>query len=342
MEKAVCLILLAFIFQNSWALENTPENKIKYAFHKISSTIQTLVITPLVGGLSHDRKIFKCTLEEKNYVACILNAPFIQRKKEVEAHLLVMNMGRAPTIYYYNDDYTLVIMDFINDHTLSLEEGALSGVLDQISEACRQMSQLPVTYLPPKNIFAAIYAHCDQLIHQDTKLSPLIMQAQEKVKILEQKINQEQRSLVFCHGDLHPRNIFFSQQHLLIIDWEDAGLEYELFDLASFSVFFCLDDKADVYILTHYLQKIPTRKEKGYFQWLKLAVRAADAFGIYASLEDLNVYASHEIESVNEFLYYQTLFAKNEKAASSPKFLYEMACSQLQEFFKTIERALEY
>lgn len=149
---------------------------------------------------------------------------------------------------------------------------------------------------------------------------------------------RERRPLVFCHGDLNPRNIFAPKGNLIYIDWEEAGVAYELFDLANYSVFLCLNDAADLYMLTHYFGKEPAAKGLCYFQRLKLMVRAADSLGLLASLEDLPSHMAKGQKEMKDFAYYEDLFARGK--ADDSAFIFQLGYSHLQEFLKHIDQAL--
>jgi len=306
------------------------------ALHKAFSSfisIESMDVVPLCGGLSPTRRTLRCTVNGKSYAASILSALPAQRKREVQAHFLAAKNGFAPTLYYHNDDNTLIIMDFVEGKTLSIDQARNIEVLNKMSQALNTMSHIQLD-LPANNVFSYMKEIYDRLIGQQTSLSPLITQVAEIVKTVEQKIINETRPTVFSHCDLNPRNIFFVNQKLSIIDWEGASICYEFFDLASFSILLCLDEKSEASLLEKYLQKKPTPEDLKYLQSLKLTIRAFDAFKLFDSLKDLKELADKiDPTSIENFVYYETLCA-NDSTANSSEFVFKLALSELQELLR--------
>lgn len=284
---------------------------------------------PLTGGLSTEREKYFCTYNNQHYVVCFLHASEHIRKKEIEAHLYAMRVNIAPTLYYVAPNYSIIIMNFIKNGTLTFEKGRTLKLLQAVAQTCKKLAQLQPR-VPPCSISSRFYKYYNQIILTESSLQPIVKQLHAIIGCLEHQIDAENRLMVFCHADLNPRNIFFAKNQLMLIDWEECGFCNEFIDLAGYSMNFCLDALQDFYLLTHYLGKCPTKNDTDYFKKLKLVLRAIDALGTL-TLINIQDYDNKEL-MIKAFSYYQTIFA-NDIAANDAHFLYVLAISQLHEFF---------
>lgn len=307
------------------------------AFKSFLPRVDSFDIKVLDGGLSETRHKFKCCVNGKYYVACMLSDILPEREKEVRSHILAAQQGCAPTIYYHDADYSLVIMDFMPGRTISLQELAMPIVLDQCVCAVKAIENFKIG-MPPHDIFERIKGCYASLLEQQVEFPYPLAKAMEFIDRVQKKINQQQRPLVFCHNDLHPRNIFFTNQKISIIDWECANISYAMYDLAKFSVYSCLDDKADLYLLTRYLEQEPSEQDLSYFKWIKLVARLTDALVILSYLDGLkHLLATHNTTGLKDYEHYQRLYADAITENSSPEFLFALGLSQLKEFFKGMD-----
>ena len=329
-------IFFAFIFIAHTMLFPMGETQdmviLQHGFKKLLPALENIDVSPLYGGGESIRKKFRCLVDGKLYVACVLSAPLAQKKTEIEAHRLAMQLGTAPTLYYYDNEYTLEIMDFLEGNTLSIKEGSDALLLDQLARGLHALGMLKLD-APKKDIFACIRKWYTTAIAQKTPISSLLMEALKKVENLEREIDDEHYPFVLCHADLHTRNIFFKQEKLSIIDWEETAFCYDFFDLASYSVFACLGEAADAYLLQKYLQCTPDSNDLKRFQLMKRVIPVYDGFRALGTLENLENLASKAQLIIEDYSYYAALWA-NDPTANSPEFFYEFGLSGLQKFLK--------
>jgi aminoglycoside phosphotransferase (APT) family kinase protein len=55
---------------------------------------------------------------------------------------------------------------------------------------------------------------------------------------------QPGRADVLSHNDANPGNMIFDGERLMLLDWDAAGVQEPLYDLATIALFFRLDDAA--------------------------------------------------------------------------------------------------
>jgi len=298
----------------------------------------------LSGGVSYNTQ-YLCTVNDKKYVVRVLKEPLPTRHNEVSVHLFAANKFFAPMIHYYehNEEFSFVIMDFINGHTLTLDEAHRFDVLDLMAEKIRLIHQWDASLLPyssKRDLFAEITENYKKIKNKNlcSFLIPILEEVLHKAEIINQKVKSEQRLFVVNHNDLLPRNIFFTGNNIVIIDWENVGLNDVFYDLASYSMFACLNDEDDFYLLTQYLQRSPLYSDIQHFKCVKLMSRVFDTFSVFAFLDYIS--ESIPMESIEDFMYYQNIFAQDSSINSS-EFLYAMTLGQIREFFKEYKRCEE-
>jgi len=322
---------LFFIITCSLAQEN---DVIYNGFQKFLGTIDCYECEQISGGLSHNTQ-YLCTVNDKKYIVRMLNEPLLIRQSEVLIHLLAANKNIAPKIHYYDtNEYTMVIMDFIEGKTLLLEQACRRDVLDLIVQSVKAVAQFDQNLVmdpDKKDLLVETVQRYETIKNQrGEELDYIIMQALDNVVCVHQVIENAQRPLVVNHHDLHPRNIFFTDNDMAIIDWERAAINYELYDLAIYSIYACLDEYDDYYVLTKYLERSPLDEDVYYFNCLKLMMRVHIALDFFTCTPHIPECISGK--PIKDFKYYGTIFA-HDSSANSPEFLYAIGISLLQEFF---------
>lgn len=311
------------------------ESIIYNGFEQFLGKINTYKVEQLTGGLSNNFPCV-CLVNDKNYVVRIFRGPLKTRNIKLFINHLVTQQGIAPKIYHHgsHDDFSFIIMDFIEGHTLSFEQASHYRVFDLIAQKLKLIAQIDTTIetIYKENFFNENMRHYNNIKKKNfIGFDVILEEIKDKIEYIYEKLNYYNKPLVMGHNDFYPRNIFFARDDIIIIDWDTMGLNYEFGDLASYSIFFCLNEKDDSYLLTQYLQCVPTIQNEHYFKTVKLMVRACLALNFFAMVESIS--EPLFIGSVKNFKYYATIFAQNSKADSS-QFFYECGMSQLQEFYK--------
>jgi hypothetical protein len=288
-----------------------------------------LEITPIAIGCTDEK--FRIKTDSHSYLIKFFGEQSPNPSHEIKAHLIAAKKGIAPRIHFSNP--TTLLMDFVAENTLSIDQAKEPLFLDKIACAIQKINAMTKKEkFVNMDIFGTIQKNFEHLNPQES-LIPIIAQAKNQFNLLMYDILAHNKSLVFCHGDLHPRNIFFTNQKIVLIDWSDGGMNYPFFDLASIAVFCCLADKHEISLLTHYLKKEPTYDEISYFQSMKKIVRIYDALRFLTYIQDQNV-SLVKNESVRDFADLQTIWVEDETVATDVEFLCEFGHSQLQEFLK--------
>jgi thiamine kinase-like enzyme len=115
-------------------------------------------------------------------------------------------------------------------------------------------------------------------------------------------------SLIPAHLDLHPLNIMIVEKRFLLVDWVNGGMSDPYFDLATFTIFQCLNESQILTFLTHYFGRHPTQLEWNRFivtQPIRLFVIAAALLTLSTdttlSLSYQEALESSELPTIKDF-----------------------------------------
>jgi len=226
-------------------------------------------------------------------------------------------------------------MDFVDVSTLSFEQAVRRVAFDSVAQKVKLIAEFDAT-METKNketYFDEGISHYKSLKQKKlVNLNPILEEIKDKMEVVAQKINSYDRPLVMNHNDFQPRNMFFAHDDIVVIDWEFIGLNYEFADLAAYSIFFCLNEEDDFYLLTKYLQYVPSRDDEGYYKMVKLMTRVLYILSFFELVDYIP-----EVESIKYFKHYAALFAQDTISDSSD-FFYEFSMSQLQELRREYEK----
>ena len=291
----------------------------------------------LSGGQMSSMQL--CVVNGKKYVTRIINTPLSVRRDEVLIHVDMAAKNIAPHIYYYQDDYSLMIMEYIEGKTLCWQQARGDNVLQCIAQKVRSISSCDketLTYAKRINIFDIISSCYEKIKTRSCAIEGAIFdEAFDKAQIVYHRIESRKPRLVLSHNDLHPRNIFFTNNDISIIDWETIGLNYEFFDLALYSLYSCLRDEDEYNLFTYYLQKEPSAQDLQQFKDVKLLISVYGSFWNFAFSDDMPQDIS--LDMVDDFDYYIKLFTETHEEDSA-QFWFMFSASLLQKFFKEYER----
>lgn len=314
---------------------------VQEAFEQFLGKIDTYKRKPLVGGLS-DNAPYRCKVNNTNYVVRTFRDTPEVRKLKVSLNCLVAEQKIAPHIHHHahHDDFSFIIMDFIDTPTLSLNQANKGNVLESVAQKARAIADFDPNMVThhKENILQETLRHYENIKKRNVAVfEPLLQELKPKIDIIHQKIENEKRPMVISHNDFYPRNMFFDDKDIVVIDWETLSLSYEFSDLACYSVCTCLDMIEDLYLLGYYLQRNPTASDQRYFNLVKLLMRILMVVGCldYAHYIPENL----SMESIDNFKYYATAFAKD-ASNDSPEFIYKFGMSQLEELRRDYKKKI--
>jgi hypothetical protein len=330
----LCCIAQSYIgAQHDKNWQNHPV--IRSGFEQFLGDIHLYTFRTLVGGLVSDAPCV-CTVNGHTYVTRIFRGSPESRQTQIAMNCFVSDYGVAPKIYHHghHDDFSFIIMDFVDAPTLSFEQGVQHAVMDAVACTLRSIAHIDNTLETnnKENYFKESMRHYHNLKQRNfTTFDPVLEEIKDKLEVIAQKLNGYNRPLVMSHNDFQPRNMFFVDNKMVVIDWDFMGPNYECADLAAYSVYFCLHEEDDLYLLTQYLQRIPSRDDLHYFKTVKIMTRLLYSVSFFELVDCIP-----EVESIADFKHYARLFAQDATSDSS-EFFYELGMSQLQELRREYE-----
>jgi len=277
--------------------------------------------------------------DSKNYLIEVDRVPYVLRVQDPKASLKhkqremfafqeAAKAGIAPKVYAVSDDCSYALIEYMNGKTLSLEEAK-----QQIPVAARTMAilhSLPENPFPRKRLMDQFQKIYEELKGHGIAFAQLD-EAMAELKKLDEEILNYKIPSVAIHGDMHPRNLFFTgKETLFAVDWEGVSRDDPFYDLIFFSMMNHLDGEEENRLLETYLKRKPFEDEakryglckKMNFIFLALTCLIQSHF---SSLEEKSVLKTDA--KPEDWSYYITRWA--EKGEHPAQFFYDWGKSCL-------------
>lgn len=165
---------------------------------------------------------------------------------ELVAEKAVAGTGLAPVLLHFDKKNGLKMTSFISGtHFIAAPPSAAEIRL--VARAVKKLHGLPIEGLPPFDAFKRLDSYATAAGYQ--RYSSI----EEKIFAHVRRLMETEQS-VFGHNDLVRGNLLFKDDKLYIIDYEYAGGNHPLFDLASFITENDIDDPIliDAFLAEYY------------------------------------------------------------------------------------------
>lgn len=220
----------------------------------------------LAGGLS-----------DRNVLFQVDGMKYVLHNIETDSELYMMKeaakLNAAPRVLASFPDKKLVVMEFIPCNTITPQDAQKHA--REIGSSLKKVHHIPLSHENGVGFVRANQVRWDYIQEQaaryNTELSRSLLETSEKaMKIFEDVMRSvDLQKKVNVHTDLHPRNLFWTDNRFLIIDWESASHGHPYFDLASLSVLLALGEQEEKELLEGYFGKAPTNEEMSEYMLLK-------------------------------------------------------------------------
>lgn len=152
--------------------------------------------------------------------------------------------GVAPRIIHVDAEGRAVLSAFIEDRSffsLFRDEDSRDAALAMLGHTLRRVHDLPS---PPEVRFHDPVAFLADVWSQVSgwELPPFVPET--VARVLAETAPSSGRPCVVSHNDVNPTNLVYDGQSLLLLDWDAAGLNDPLYDLAAVAVFLRFDEDA--------------------------------------------------------------------------------------------------
>jgi aminoglycoside phosphotransferase (APT) family kinase protein len=279
-----------------------------------------LMISSLGGGYSQASNY---KIENKGGTDYVLRlyplGPPAQEEIDREFYMMTKasQLGVAPHIHGITENRRAILAEFITEEKFSLEQIKQPAVLQKIGEALRLVHSIPRHSHPTISIRDKYEAIYQRLPSNDD--------AVDAISIIRDGIAQLHALGDFqknIHGELHPRNVFVTEQNVLLIDWAETTWADPLYDLSYFVLLHDLSNVEEQTLLRCYLGHEPTAVEKKRYALTK-KINLAGVCLVLNQLLSTNQDVSQRVispEQRKDWSYYVQLFSSEDKELSSQFF----------------------
>jgi thiamine kinase-like enzyme len=265
-----------------------------------------ITISPLEGGITN-----------RNYRVDVGNGSFvirlpgdrtellgIDRAGEVEAARRAAHLGIGPRVVGVLPAVGTVITEFVEGEALVdasqlLAAERLETVVDAVA-ALHRSGPLGTSF----PIFRIIEQHTNDAVAHGAILPGFHAELAGVVARIEAVFAGVGGAAVPCHNDLLPANLLFAGDRLWLIDYEYAGMNLAMFDLANLSVNAGFDADADDRLLDRYVNRPPSDAARAQLALMKVVSEMRE--GMWALVQlgisdlagfDFDRYAAERLQS---------------------------------------------
>ena len=225
---------------------------------------------PLGGGITNTN--FTVDDQGKKYVVRVgddIPEHGVMRFNEIAAARAAFAAGISPEIVY--SAAGVFIMQFIDGRTLTESDVREPQQLEKIIELIRVCHiEIPKYFRGPALVFWPFHV-CRNYIQTardgNSRLLDTLPRFLEINEALEKSVGEIK--LVFGHNDLLAANFIDDGQKLWLLDWDYAGYNTALFDLANLSSNNALSSQQEDWVLETYYRQPPTDRLRYRFAAMK-------------------------------------------------------------------------
>ena len=228
-----------------------------------------------MGGLTNHT--YKVTMENGDeYVVRIPGEgteEMIVRKDEMVSTKLACDLGVDAEVLYFGEDGSKVTKYIKNAVTMSAETLHEQKHIEQMAEIFKKMHTCGVDTKVPFEVFEMAASYEKIIFDKNVAMFDDYDEIKAQVMKIKYEIdNALDIKKVPCHNDALCENWVEGDGRMYLIDWEYAGMNDGMWDLADVSIEACFDDEHDRKFLIAYLGKEPEIIQEKHFLANKIYV----------------------------------------------------------------------
>lgn len=227
-------------------------------------------VTVLPGGITN--RSYRVKTSTGEFVVRVPGAQTellgIDRRAEAMITVIASRLDVAPAVLCEIATFGTVVSDFVEARTLDPHDIAAPEVLNTVLDMLRTLhSCAPVAHTFP--IFEIVRRH-ESDARLRGRLHPDVPKLLGLIERIEATVPEASLTSTLCHNDLLPANLLLAPNgRVWLIDYEYAGMNHVMFDLANLSVNAALDLAADELMLTKYFGAM-TKRNHAQLQLFKI------------------------------------------------------------------------
>jgi aminoglycoside phosphotransferase (APT) family kinase protein len=196
-------------------------------------------ITKIAAGLS-GAGVYRVDAGEQTFVLKISDAeePLDAWRYKLDIRQLAGDAGLTPVVLHVDEVRRAILSAFVVDRSFPAFYGnprTREAALAQLGRTLRRVHELPVPTAEfsrdPREFLRTLWSG---------PLAPYALPSfvgDAVQRVLTEEAPAPDRGLVLSHNDVNPSNLVYDGENLLLLDWETAGPNDPLYDLAAISVF---------------------------------------------------------------------------------------------------------
>jgi aminoglycoside phosphotransferase (APT) family kinase protein len=210
-------------------------------------------ITRIAAGLS-GAGVYRVEAAGQVYVlkVSVHDEPIDAWRWKLQVRQLAASAGLAPQVVHVDEAQRAVVSAFVTDRSFPALFGdprTRDAALALMGETLRRVHDIPLPPAPPAAPVGAVGREPREFLDlvwaglaPQFALPAFVGDAVRRV--LSEPAPERDCPLVLSHNDVNPTNVVYDGEHLLLLDWDAAGPNDPLFDLAAISVFLRMEDEA--------------------------------------------------------------------------------------------------
>ena len=216
----------------------------------------------IVRMASLTNQSFKVAIDGRDYIVRIAGQgteEYIDREVEEHAARVTANAGVGAPLVYYDRNGGLQVTAFI-ENGAPMDADALSDpdALRRAADAFRRLHTCGTPFLGRFDNFEKMDEYLDVLRRHDARLPEGYVEAKQDAEAVRQALAEADIALTPCHNDPLPENLVYTGERVYLVDWEYAGNNDPMWDLADLSVETDFDERQDAILLEAYCGGAPS------------------------------------------------------------------------------------
>ena len=265
-----CLFIVSLAYGTSYSYDDlinlTPDAQkraLELGIEHIAGPEAQLTFEELKGGFSK-AQLYTFVHNDKKYVLRLLNPlkPSTFRNQEVQAQTIANKLDLAPEVVFADPDPMIIIMPFVEGHTLTAEDLNDDKILTKLGQMIRTLHSYSGEFSKKISQVSRACKHYERALEKRIAFPTSFQQHYDQF-VAEQE--GQQKCKTFCHGDLNPGNVLVGRDRLYIIDWTNATWDNPHNDLGYLTLFINMTDEQSRIFLNGYHGRESTPEE-----WLQL------------------------------------------------------------------------
>jgi aminoglycoside phosphotransferase (APT) family kinase protein len=201
-------------------------------------------ITRMVAGYS-GAAVYRVVTADQTFVLKVSSEgePRDAWRRRIRIQELAADDLLAPPILHVDEERRAVVSAFVVDRSFAALYGnpdTRSTSVDLAGRTLQRVHALPATHAEHRDPRALLATLASQLSSCDT-VPQFARDAVEQV--LSEAAPKSDRGMVLSHNDVNPTNLAYDGERLILLDWDAAGSNDPLYDLATVAMFFRMDEQ---------------------------------------------------------------------------------------------------